>query len=134
MPEAWLAFVRAVARRNQRLAGSLAHGHFAGEEQEDGKKVLWIAFKSEFPREEVGRGADHPVLVAELHEAYGAGARIETVEWEEGSEAAPSIFEAQRAAAQAAQAALEEHARQHPVVAQAVELFGGEVRQVRQEG
>jgi DNA polymerase-3 subunit gamma/tau len=133
VPDTWLAYVRAVARRNQRLAGSLAHGHFAGVEDEGGEKIVWLAFKSEFPSEEVTRGRDHPVLSSELETAYGKGARIEVVTWEEGSDAAPSIFEAQRAAAAAAQQALEDHARTHPVVQQAVELFGGEVRRVRQE-
>jgi hypothetical protein len=64
---------------------------------------------------------------------FGAGAKLETRMATEADTAPPSIATAQREAALKAQRDLEAHARAHPVVQKALDLFGGEVRQVRRD-
>ena len=126
----WLAFVREVAFKNSHIAGWLAHGHFAGTEDDEQGTVVWVAFKTEMQVEISERRKDHAaVRVALKH--FGDKVRLEVAEYEEESGAEPSIAEAQKNAQKQAIADLEEHARAHPVVQKALALFGGEVREVR---
>jgi DNA polymerase-3 subunit gamma/tau len=120
--------VRDVAPTSKRLASLLAHAHVIEQEGDE----LRVSFSRNPHTEEVRGHAASKAVKDALANRFGAGTRLVIVEHEEGK-GAPSVAQAQRRAAEQAQADLEAHARAHPVVQAAMELFGGEVRSVRRE-
>lgn len=128
----WLTVVREAANKSRHLAANLAHGRFLGVEKKGGTAVLKVLFDRRPNLDTVVEAA----AAGELSEAlapFGKGAVLDAKARDGEDTKVPSIAEAQRTAAAKAQQDLELHAREHPVVKKALELFGGEVRQVRRE-
>lgn len=124
----WLAFVRQVAAARQRLGGVLSNGRFVAATRQGEAILVEVAFDKALHRDDAAQSASDPAVIAALS-AFGEGAALVVTEPREGL--GPSIAEAQHRAAEKAQAALEAHAKSHPVVQKALSLFGGEVRQVK---
>lgn len=128
----WLTVVREAAGKSRPLAAHLAHARFCGVEKAGGRVVVNVLFDRRPNLDTVSEAAARGELLEALA-PFGEGAVLFAKLRDGEASAAPSIAEAQRAAAAKAQADLEAHAKAHPVVKKALELFGGEVRQVRRE-
>lgn len=117
----WLSVVDAVSKASLPFAGHLEHGHVVSAEGD----VIQVAFRNQTHEEEARRAPS-----AMIDEALKAGAfsTFEIVPYTDA--ASPSIAGARQQALEDAQAALEAHAKNHPVVQKALSLFGGEVRRV----
>ncbi|MFZ9886110.1 MAG: DNA polymerase III subunit gamma/tau [Myxococcota bacterium] len=128
----WIDLVRSAASQSKHLAAHLAHGRFLGSEKRGKSTVLTVLFERR-PNLDTVEQANQRGELKDALGVFGAGAKLETRMATEGDAAPPSIATAQREAALKAQRDLEAHARAHPVVQKALDLFGGEVRQVRRD-
>jgi hypothetical protein len=124
----WLAFVDAVSKSSLPLAGHMEHGHVVGIDA----GTVRVSFRNQTHETEARRAPDAVFVAAfaDIKDALGAETltTMEIVPFADG--ASPSIAGARHVALEEAQAALEVHARAHPVVQKALSLFGGEVRRV----
>jgi hypothetical protein len=129
--ERWIQLVDRVARKARPLAMHLDHGSVVAIR--DGEKiVIEVCFPRELHERAIAGAVDDPSIV-EAAGVFGKGARLVVVK-RPAERTAPTISEARDRAIADAQAALEAHARAHPVVEKAVALFGGEVRHVKRTG
>jgi DNA polymerase-3 subunit gamma/tau len=120
--------VRDLAVRSRRLAALLAHANLLSR---DGG-VVRVSFARALHAEEMTEAMNSDAVRSALAR-LGEGTSLEVADHAERDDLAPTIAQAQRRAAEQAQRDLEAHARAHPVVKAALELFGGEVRSVKRE-
>ncbi len=126
----FIAFVDATAKSNRPLAMHLDQARVVSTND----SAVRVGFVRDLHERALAPALLDAVLLADLRAAYGAAVTLEIVKLIDGTAAAPSMAEARTAALAAAQAALEAHAKSHPVVAKAVALFGGPVRSVVRKG
>ncbi len=127
--ETWAAFVVEVERRTRSfLGGALTHGLFVGVDDASSGPRVKVAFAQPHHAERVAAALTREELVGPLA-IFGEGAFLEIVDVP--AKPGTSVFAARRVAREKIQVALEEHARAHPTVKKALELFGGEIRAVR---
>jgi DNA polymerase-3 subunit gamma/tau len=94
-----------------------------------------VCFERELHQRAVSDLVAQPALLDALASAFGPGSRLVVVPPPaQLASLPPSIAQARDTAIAEAQAALEAHAKTHPVVEKAVALFGGQVRAVKRKG
>jgi DNA polymerase-3 subunit gamma/tau len=124
----WIAVVDGVARHSRPARMHLDHARVRSVEN----GVVTLSYSRDIHDTAAAIVLTQPWAQALLVAQFGPDARIVTLPSTSSTEGvAPSIAEATQRALADAQAALEAHAKAHPVVERAVALFGGAVRQVK---
>jgi len=125
------AFIDELSRANGRVAGHLTHAWLASVSTGAAGPVVTLGFKND-QHHRVARDASKDAQVkGALVRAFGDGATLEIAPVGDADDRPPTLAEAQAKALADVEKALDAHARAHPIVQRALELFGGEVRSVR---
>jgi hypothetical protein len=124
--ERWLAVVSLISVTAKRLGGHLAHGHFLGDDVQDGMVVIRVGFRQSIHKESLEKEAQTKISLENLA-PFGEKVRLQFVLLEEDAVVPPSIAEAYRTAWSHYSEALEKHAQSHPVLQKAIEHFGGQI-------
>ena len=135
MDQSWLRFVNLCIENMTALGHHLEHARLIKVTNEQGQTVIHIELDQQFHFHSIVEAIHNPEAQALLTSIYGGNAYLKPVLTLKGTAAtAPvtmTITQARELSQQQAQAALEEQARNHPVVQKAIALFGGEIRSVK---
>jgi DNA polymerase-3 subunit gamma/tau len=124
----WVKVVDALGEKDRPMAVKLEQAQVL----RDGN-AFRLFFKQSLHRKQAQDMVDAPALADALKSAAGAEAKVEISDDDGSPDAAMSIVQARQEALERAEAALSAHARENPTVQRALELFGGEVREVRRQ-
>jgi DNA polymerase-3 subunit gamma/tau len=125
------AFVDHVWMKNERLGAHLMHARLVGVDQAASGPRVKLSFERGLHERSTKDAIGDTIVRQAVVMAFGEGALIELVPHVEGAGQPPTLAEASKKALDDVEKALDAHARAHPVVKKAIELFGGEVRSVR---
>jgi DNA polymerase-3 subunit gamma/tau len=128
------AFVDHVWTKNERLGAHLMHARLVGVDKAASGPLVKLSFERGLHERTTKDAIGDTIVKNAVVHAFGAGAVIDLVPHVEGAGQPPTLAEASKKALDDVEKALDAHARAHPVVKRAIELFGGEVRSVRRTG
>ncbi len=126
----WEQFQEEVANVYPSIASFLGQGRFGGIE---GNQIIIGFTKGETVARSFIEREDNLRVITELCQRLcGQPVRLRVVELEDGNQLGPTMTEMRAAKERARRQMLFEHARAHPLVKQALEMFGGDLIEVRQ--
>jgi DNA polymerase-3 subunit gamma/tau len=128
------SFVDQVWNKNQALGAHLMHARLVGVDQASTGPRVKLSFERGLHERSTRDAVGEAFIKSALVDAFGEGATVELVAHDAGADQPPTLADAVKKAKDDAEKALDAHARAHPVVKKAIELFGGEVRSVRRTG
>lgn len=128
----WLEMVNATAVKAKRLGGHLAHGHFLGVQKTGNRMKVKVGFCQAIHKISLESASKTKILTDALC-AFGKGAQLEVVVLADSEDLPPSLAQAQKLAKEKYQAALANHASDHPAVKRAVDEFGAQIIHVRND-
>jgi DNA polymerase III subunit gamma/tau len=132
--QSWLRFVNLCIDKITTLGHHLEHARFNKVTNEQSQTVIHIELDQQLHYQSIVDAIQHPAAQALLNSVYGKNAYLKPVLTTKQTTLPPAtmtITQAREIEQQQAQEALQEQAKNHPIVQKAISLFGGEIRSVK---